>query len=192
MSLKAIAEQELARLRAGEMTHETEEETRLKQVKQPVSCFIDASSRFTPMKHDEGQKTAINHPCFTVAFPKGETHETSLSGGIKAGLARLRSMPTIRTVNAGACAIVVRDALRVANDGWAGKALALGWTTLDLFGAVTDPAGDPYSDGLAVWLGGRKLLAICSTFAIAEDGNGRAYFNRHDQVGAKLLWELAA
>lgn len=192
MSLKAIAEQELARLRAGEMTHETEEEIRLKQVKQPVSCFIDASSRFTPLKHDEEQKTAINCPCFTVSFPKGETHETSLSGGIKAGLARLCSMPTPRTVKAGAWAIVVRDALRVANDGWAGKALALGWTTLDLFGAVTDSDGDPCSDGLAVWLGGRKLLAICSSFAIAEDKSGRAYFNRRDQAGAKLLWEWGA
>ena len=61
---------------------------------------------------------------------------------------------------------------------------------LDLFGAVTDANGDPYSDGLAVWLAGRKLLAVCATFAVAEHEGGRAYFNRRDQVGARLLWEI--
>lgn len=77
----------------------------------------------------------------------------------------------------------------LARDGWASKALALGYSPLHLFGAVTDAAGDPYSDGLAVWLGGRKLLAISATTATVEDGDGRAYFTRREQVGAKLLWE---
>ena len=51
MSLKAIAEEGLARLKAGETEHETERETRLKQVKQDNSCFTGGSAGFTPMKH---------------------------------------------------------------------------------------------------------------------------------------------
>lgn len=192
MSLKAIAEQELARLRAGEMAHETEEETRLKQMKRPVSCFIDASSRFMPVKQDYTQKTAKNGSSFTVSFPKGETRETGLPESIKAGLARLNSMPAPRTVKADSWAVVVRDALRIADEGWAGKALALGWTPLDLFGAVTDPDGDLCSDGLAVWLAGRKITALLVGCIAVEDGAGRAYFYRHEQNGARLLWELHA
>lgn len=190
MSLKAIAAQELARLKAGEMVHETEEETRLKQVKQTNPCFIDASSRFTLMKHAQPRKTAENGPCFIVSSPRGETHETSLPEGIVAGLATLKTMrsPKLRTPNVWPR--VVADALKIARDGWAAKALALGWAPLDLFGAATDADGDPWSDGLAVWLAGHKLLAISATTATVEDGGGRAYFNRREQVGAQLLWAI--
>ena len=117
---------------------------------------------------------------------------TALPPAISTGFRALKSMAAPRLCRPEAWPAVVSDALSLANDGWAAKTLALGWSDLDLYGAVSNAGGDPYSDGLAAWLGGRKLLAICSTFAIAEDGNGRAYFNRCEQVGAKLLWELAA
>lgn len=190
MSLKAIAEQELARLKAGEMGHETEEETRLKQLKQPGSCFIDASSRFAPMKQDKPRKTADSGPCFTVSLPRDETHETRLPEDIIAGLAKLKTMrcPKLRTPNVWPR--VVDDALEMARDDWAAKGLALGWSELDLWGVVTDAAGDPYSDGLAVWLAGRKLLAITETCATVENGVGRQFYNRREQVGAKLLWNI--
>ena len=192
MSLKAIAEQELARLRSGEMGHETKKETELKQVKQPVSCFIDAASRFMPVKHDQAQKTAENEVCFTVSFPRGETHETSLPEDILAGVRRLKSMRPPRLVTPEKWPIVVADALRLADEGWAATALAMNspWVALELFGAVTDLAGDPYSDGLAVWLSGRKLLAIDEKLAVVRDGQSWAYYNRREQVGARLLWEL--
>ena len=121
-----------------------------------------------------------------VSFVRG------LPSTVSTGLKVLRSMAAPRLCRPEAWPAVVSDALSLANDGWAAKALALGWSDLDVFGAATDANGDPYSDGLAVWLGGRKLLAVCATFAVAEDGNGRAYFNRREQVGAKLLWELHA
>ncbi len=51
MSLKALAEQTLARLRSGDVGRETTNETELKQVKQERgSCFTDASLCFMPMK----------------------------------------------------------------------------------------------------------------------------------------------
>jgi len=86
---------------------------------------------------------------------------------------------------------IVADALRLARDGWAEQALALGWTPLDLFGAVTDRRADPAGDGLAVKLSGRKLLAISEGFATVENGpHGRAYLHRSNNAGARPLWEL--
>lgn len=115
---------------------------------------------------------------------------TALPPAISTGLKALKSMAAPRLRRPEARPGVVSDALSLAKDGWAAKAIALGWTDLDLFGAVTDANGDPYSDGLAVWLAGRKLLAVCATFAVAEHDAGRAYFNRREQVGARLLWEI--
>ena len=88
--------------------------------------------------------------------------------------------------------LVVADALRLAREGWAGKALALGWTDLELFGAVTDPTGDAGADGLAVKLSGRRVLAVSETCAtLADDGGGRSFVYRSDGKGARLLWDLS-
>ena len=76
MSLKAIAEQELSRLKAGGDGDETERETRLKQMKQAPSCFIEVGDRFRAMKHVECQKTNKNGACFTVSSSRAETDET--------------------------------------------------------------------------------------------------------------------
>jgi hypothetical protein len=64
----------------------------------------------------------------------------------------------------------------------------LGWSDLDLYGAATS---DDEGDGLAVWLRGRRLLAITKDFASAEIAGGRAYFNRAKRQGGVLLWEVA-
>ena len=86
---------------------------------------------------------------------------------------------------------VVADALRLASEGWASNALILGWSPLELFGAVIDPQGDPDADGLAVKLSGRKVLAICASFATVADANGgRTYLYRGNSDGARLLWAL--
>jgi len=107
------------------------------------------------------------------------------------GLRRLPSMPSPRLVRPDLWPVVVSDALGLACDGWAAKAMALGWTDLDLFGAVPNRDGDPAGEGLAVWLAGRRLLALCSTYAVVEDvGGGRSYFNRRQAKGAVLLWRL--
>jgi hypothetical protein len=82
---------------------------------------------------------------------------------------------------------VVNDALRLADGGWVVQALALGWSELDLFGAA---AAEDDTDGLAVWLKGRRLLAITTDFASAEITGGRAYFNRSTRNGGQLLWDL--
>ncbi len=107
------------------------------------------------------------------------------------GLRRLRSMPSPRLMRPDAWPQVVSDALGLADNGWAANAMALGWTDLDLFGAVTDRHGYADADGLAVWLDGRKLLALTAEYAGADDGNGgKSYFNRCNRLGETLLWNI--
>jgi hypothetical protein len=81
------------------------------------------------------------------------------------------------------------DATALAAQGWAARAFALGWSERDLFGAVDDPDGGPDGDGLAVWLGGRRLAMLSDTFALVEEGQGKSYFNRKGHDGTRLLWE---
>lgn len=192
MSLKAIAEEALARLRSGETEHETKKETEMKHVKRdPDSCFTGGSVCFMPMKQDSRRKTAGNGPCFTVSFPRGETHETRLPEPLIAGINQLRSMPVPRRVDPAAWSAVVADTLRLEREGWAAQALALGWSALDLFGAVADPEGDSGADGLAVKLQGRRALALSEAFAtVADEGARRFYLYRGNNEGARLLWDL--
>jgi len=143
------------------------------------------------MKQDSRRKTAKSEPCFTVSFPRGETDETRLPDQLADGLHRLQSMPAPRGVNPAAWAEVVADAVRLVSEGWAAQALALGWAELDLFGAATDPKGDPSADGLAVRMSGRRVLAMSANFAtIADPDDGRTWHHRGDVAGALLLWEF--
>ncbi|MGI8705018.1 MAG: hypothetical protein ACR2JJ_04370 [Sphingomicrobium sp.] len=175
MSLKAIAEEALARLKSGETGHETKKETEMKH-----------------MKQDLRRKTAGKGACFTVSFPKDETCETSLPEHVAAGLARLRSVPVPRRVSPAAWVEVVADDVRLEREGWVTTALAFGWTDLDLFGAVADADGDPDADGLSVKLNGRRVLAICESFAtVADEGGGRSYLYRGDTSSTRLLWSMA-
>lgn len=115
----------------------------------------------------------------------------TLPGTIKAGLVRLSTLPAPNPVGAELWPEIVNDALGLASDGWAAQALGLGWSPLDLYGAVTDPDGDPAADGLAVKLEGRRVLALCATFATVADANGgRTYLYRGNNEGAGLLWTL--
>ncbi len=92
---------------------------------------------------------------------------------------------------------VVADALRLANEGWAARALALGWSAHDLFGI--GPVDDWEFSGLAVWLGGRTIVTLDSACAVAEGGQGfGSIFIRggmghgtHPTITPVLLWEFA-
>ena len=120
--------------------------------------------------------------------PRALIHE--LPAACASGVRRLQSMSRPRLHRPHLWPVAVSDALRLARDGWAAKALALGWSEPDLFGAVPDPNGDPAGDGLAVWLNGRELLAITAQYAVVGEQGGRSFFNRRTRDGAVLLWEL--
>ncbi|WP_395000408.1 hypothetical protein [Sphingomonas sp.] len=94
-----------------------------------------------------------------------------------------------RNLNPTRWPIAVRDSVKLGADGWAAKAIALGWSDLDLFGVVAAREGDPDADGLAVKLAGRRLLALCASFATIDSvAGGRVYLHRGNNDGARLLW----
>lgn len=117
------------------------------------------------------------------------TGSLTLPLAIARGLAELPTMACPHDLNSVRWPIAVADAVNLGAEGWAAKAIALGWSDLDLFGVVAARDGDPVADGLAVKLAGRRLLAICGTFATVDPGaGGRLYLHRGHNDGARLLW----
>lgn len=85
---------------------------------------------------------------------------------------------------------VVADAIRLAGEGWAVKALALGWQPIQLWGSPM-PGGSVDDEGLAVRLCGRRIVLLDEASAIMESAAAtRAVFNRRPMDGAILLWDL--
>lgn len=119
------------------------------------------------------------------------------ANAIEAGILRLKTMRPPSGVDQVAWACAVRDATGLLEAGWAGTALALGWSPLCLFGAVPDPRGDPYGDGLAVWLSGRRVVAITEARAFVVDAHGNRRIYTRPAVlappapGAVVLWKMA-
>lgn len=113
-----------------------------------------------------------------------------LSDGLASDLRRLNAATPPRVVGRGAWRPIVDDALRIARDGWAASALALGWSEADLFGI------GPYDDlefaGLAVWLRGRTIVVVDEARAIVADGDRRAAYNRRKVIGCVpvMLWQF--
>jgi hypothetical protein len=110
---------------------------------------------------------------------------------IRRGLQLLAESPAPRVRCPELWPQVAADAARLASEGWAAKAIGLGWTALDLFGVACELRGPADNDGLAVKLGGRRVLAICRSFAtVADAGGGRTYLYRGNAQATRLLWEL--
>lgn len=115
---------------------------------------------------------------------------------IAAGLERLQRTPTARfRGDTAAWTRAVDDAHALAVDGWAGKALALGWNVYDVFGIGKRESLD--FAGLAVWLEGREVVAMDADRAIVRAHGSRAYFERggwgHGRDASAdpvLLWQF--
>jgi hypothetical protein len=162
----------------------------VEQVERTGSVFQGDASAGIVVEHCFSENTAKNEACSTVPA-SGEWNGGTLPEDIARWVSKLRKMPCPSRVDPGHWRAAVRDCQWLCIEGWAEQALALGWTPLDLFGAVTDRRDDPAGDGLAVKLAGRKLLAISEGFATVENGpHGRAYLHRSNDPGARLLWEL--
>lgn len=147
-----------------------------------LAAEIEAASAIWD-KRDNRDNSRPNVPNVPNVPPK-------LPPDIRAGLITLKSMAAPRLVLPEGWPAAVSDALGLARDGWVTAAFALGWSPLDLFGAMTDRNGQADADGLAVWLGGRPVLAIAATYASVGDGIGRAYFNRSTCFAETLLWDV--
>lgn len=125
-----------------------------------------------------------------VAFVTNVANVTGLPADVVAGLERLKDSPAPRLLHPERWPAVVADALRLASEGWAASALRLGWSPLDLYGAVPDKHGDPEADGLATKLAGRRIVALCASFATVRDARSTTFIHRGNNAGAKLMWDL--
>jgi len=93
------------------------------------------------------------------AAPLVALENYGLPDDLAAALRRLVSMPPPRKLERpGNWRGVVADAMTLARDRWACKAMALGWTAADLFGVGS--RGDWDFQGLAVWLDGRRIVML--------------------------------
>ncbi len=119
-----------------------------------------------------------------------------LPADLYADLARLKCMsPPSNLARESRWGDVVRDALRLARDGWAATALSLGWSKRDLFGV--GPKDSHEFEGLAVWLVGRPIMLLDDRVCIVADGGNRSIFNRGGLGHGKdadsepaLLWDF--
>ncbi|TCP36536.1 hypothetical protein [Sphingomonas sp. BK235] len=131
-----------------------------------------------------------------LAPPEPETY--GLAPDLIRSLRELdQSPPPRRLEDARQWRPVVRDALRIVREGWAARALTLGWSHHDLFGI--GPVDDWEFSGLAVWLNGRPLLSLDDATASAggESRFGSIFIRggmghgTHPTVTPVLLWEFA-
>ena len=189
MSMKAIVEDWESRRHNHDKTGG---ETPMKQVKQAVSAFHQDDRVSSPMKHRNPQKTAENTACFTVSPPKERNSETPLSDDLLAGLRRLASGRIPTGVDRVVWLQIAADAKRLAEDGWAATALAMGWTAEQLFGVDDDDRG------VAVELQGRPIRALLAegdapgarAIFILDGGNGARVCVSRASGPARLLWEM--
>ena len=87
----------------------------------------------------------------------------------------------------------INDCGRFLDDGWADRAVALGWGPLDLFGCDrVKPFARIDRAGLLWLLNGQKLLALAANAAsIATASGGKLTFRKClNEAGRLLAWEL--
>jgi hypothetical protein len=191
MSLKALAEQTLARLAADAASPETTRETVTKQAKQltrrgetsGVPCF-------SPLKQDLPQKTAIFRHCFTVSFPRDGTDETSPAvASWREHLDRLDPEFPPDAIQPCRWWQMIDDAGRFLRV-WGEQAAGFGWSDLDLFGVSPGFARRLDRDGLLYALEGRVVLAMTADAATIDSRGGKSTRHyRRDRPGAVPWWQ---
>jgi hypothetical protein len=129
------------------------------------------------------------------SVPAPEHLDSPDNAEMAAGLVQLEARRLPRGCNEDEWGRIVMDAKRLAKEGWAERALALGWSMTDLFGI--GPNDDWEFSGLAVWLQGRALVLLDADSAISKDGTARFCFKRgglgngkQPSVDPVLLWHF--
>jgi hypothetical protein len=130
---------------------------------------------------------ALAEPVASVATPVG-----GIPASLSAGLRALANRAPPRRADPAEWRRVVQDAQRLASEGWAATALALGWSDADLFGIGR--AGSDEWLSLAVWLAGRTLVLMDDHRAFTAD-DAVYYLERWGRPNTLyeppvMLWEL--
>ena len=114
------------------------------------------------------------------------------------GLAKLDTMARPANVSEKCWRQAVDAAARFCDQGWAAKASALGWSTLDIFGVDRiKPEGAIHMAGLIWLLKDKEIVAITNDAVIVETVGGarqsfRPRLDTSDAARRVLLWELLA
>ena len=111
---------------------------------------------------------------------------------VEVGLRRLATSNPRRVPDKALWRGIVNDATRLASEGWASNALALGWSVHDLFGVGPNDSAEWSS--LAVWLAGRALTMMDDHRAFTTSGDVY-YVERWGRprtvfIAPVLLWEF--
>jgi len=142
----------------------------------------------------EASAISANSANSSFAGPNG-TNDTigmdSLPAFVRIGLHRLRSMPRPRITNPEAWPEIVADAISIADDGWAARAISLGWEPLHLFGWEPSADPDPWDYSLAVVMEGWPIVGVAADFITLRKGNvSRPFRNRPRPSLSQFLWDL--
>jgi len=142
----------------------------------------------------EASANSANSANSSFAGPNG-TNDTigmdSLPAFVRMGLQRLRSMPGPRITKPAAWPEIVANAIRVADEGWAARAIGLGWEPLHLFG--WEPSADPdtWDYSLSVVMEGWPIVDVTADFITLRRGNAsRPFRNRPRPSLTRFLWDL--
>jgi hypothetical protein len=134
-----------------------------------------------PQKMAENRDSTPCTPC-TPDFDDGR----EAAALIDRGLTILRRRPVPLGCSITQWTIIIGDALRLREDGWVTKALGLGWSVSDLFGA----------HGLATWLDCRRVTLLDADGANAGPwcrgfmGPAAGRYRRVARADASLIWEI--
>ena len=173
----------------------------------PFDSFVSAPLAHIgeTSSHDAIPSPPVLAPNPAGAVPPGNSTKLNIAAAsiegaegipphVTAGLARLEAMPTPMLVNPKVWPLIVDDARRLIIQLWAGEALARGWHPLDLWGCwpgSDDDAADHRRDGLAVWLDGRRIVALDERVAIIRHGDRFMFYTRPRDYGERVfLWQI--
>lgn len=139
----------------------------------------------------EAEKRAGGEPAkgaegsFAGFAGRGPGHFADIPSEVAHGLTLLASLPRPRVNASAAWAVAVSDSMRLVTEGWASKALALGWEPLQLWGITPD------APGLAGWLYGRRIRLLHAGSCTVQDEPGRwsVFTARPVTEGCVFLWD---
>lgn len=147
--------------------------------------------------------TGVETPIRAVTIPSRElrqddyeeraalaTHEAEVPREWAEGFATLQTAQPPVSISEARWQQIIDDAGRFL-DGWATKASALEWTTLDVFGVhPSAPEARHDGKGLVLLIAGGEVLAITAETARLRRGHGLQTYRRMPMPCSVALWRL--
>jgi len=144
----------------------------------------------TPLEHLAPLDKSLNIIAEHVGTPGTPNIEAGgLADDLRPGVRKLSTMHCPRIRRPELWDEIKTDALRIATEGWAAQAMALGWEPLQIFGY--QPSDDPDDFSLAVELAGRTIVAVDESRFYLRRGDVRNFFERREcPLLTHYLWDF--